>query len=64
MPSSKLKNKLKFEAIGVPWEIEAFDQSIDLGLEASILNRIEVFDKDYSRFRSDSWVRHLARRQS
>jgi len=54
-----------FEAIGTRWRIdideeigdEAKDQLLRL-----VLDRIAVFDKDYSRFRDDSLVAEMARR--
>lgn len=62
MPSTKLKTKLKFEAIGVPWEIEIFDKPLELTTKKAIQARIEEFDQTYSRFRSDSWVAELAKK--
>ncbi len=60
MPSTKSRTKLKFEAIGVPWEIEIFDRSLDSATKTAIQDRIDTFDKTYSRFRSDSWVAEVA----
>lgn len=54
-----------FEAIGTRWRID-IDQAIDDEAKDSllrlVLDRIAVFDKDYSRFRSDSLVAEMARR--
>lgn len=53
---------ISFEAIGTAWEVELFSDLKDHGgerlkkLEASISQRIETYDKTYSRFRSDSLV--------
>lgn len=60
MPSTKSRAKLKFEAIGAPWEIELFDGVITADLEKEIRACVEQFDATYSRFRSDSWVSKLA----
>lgn len=55
-----MKNtKLVFEAIGSHWVIDIFDFPKSLSpekLEKIILDRIEIFDKTYSRFRKDSLV--------
>lgn len=58
------KTPVRFEAIGTQWQIDFPD-----GLLASkqekilreIAERIKTFDKDYSRFRSDSLVSQIAR---
>lgn len=49
--------RFDFEAIGTVWNIvcEA-DQLAAPGLARLIADRISQFDKNYSRFRSDSWV--------
>ncbi len=55
---------LKFEAIGTHWQIDIYDE-ISAEKEAEILkcirDRIEIFDKDYSRFRDDSLVMEMAK---
>lgn len=54
---------LKFEAIGTTWQIdieESFSKEKELQLLEKIKNRIDVFDKDYSRFRSDSLVTKMS----
>ncbi len=67
-PSSKSDLKLKrntfsFEAIGTHWQIDYVpSQSSTEKLERSILNRIETFDKTYSRFRDDSLVTAVSQR--
>jgi FAD:protein FMN transferase len=49
--------QLKFEAIGTKWVIDCFDvQTPKKDLLKKIKNRIETFDKTYSRFRRDSLV--------
>jgi thiamine biosynthesis lipoprotein len=51
--------RFDFEAIGTAWQIDIYQ---DLSVEAKdsifsqIQNRIEIFDKTYSRFRADSLV--------
>jgi thiamine biosynthesis lipoprotein len=45
-----------FEAIGTHWKIEYYFQGQALEIEKIIKERIEQFDKNYSRFRSDSLV--------
>lgn len=55
--------QFKFEAIGTSWKIDIFDQissESELTLLDKIKTRIEVFDKDYSRFRSDSLVTKMS----
>jgi FAD:protein FMN transferase len=49
-----------FEAIGTYWTIEA--ERLGPDVRRRIAERIEVFDKDYSRFRSDSHVSRMAKR--
>lgn len=49
----------QFSAIGTHWQIDIFqelDSSLELALKNNVLERIEKFDKTYSRFRKDSWV--------
>jgi thiamine biosynthesis lipoprotein len=75
MQSNKLSNKLQklssaeiacqfeFEAIGTHWIIDLYGftkGSLLSKLEKSILERIELFDLTYSRFRSDSLVMNIA----
>jgi thiamine biosynthesis lipoprotein len=73
MPSTKLKTKpkpdfkgliLEFEAIGTFWSIK-LDQQLSKTEETSlskvIQDRINLFDKNYSRFRSDSLVSQMAK---
>lgn len=50
---------LKFEAIGTPWSIETASKLPD-ALQQKIHERIELFDKTYSRFRDDSLVAKLS----
>ena len=48
-----------FDAIGTHWEIETFETLNDI-VKKKILDRIEIFDKTYSRFRTDSLVSKIA----
>lgn len=61
-PSKPLKpkpHKLSFDAIGTSWTVES-DLLNDTS-RASIQRVIEVFDHNYSRFRKDSLITHIAR---
>jgi thiamine biosynthesis lipoprotein len=67
VPSSKSSNKprhsitFEFDAIGTHWSIELFDRdTLPDGLAVAIRQRIDIFDKDYSRFRDDSLVAEMA----
>lgn len=54
-----------FKAIGTTWKIDIFETiSSERGADVynQIMDRIEVFDKDYSRFRSDSLVTEISKR--
>jgi thiamine biosynthesis lipoprotein len=78
MHSNKLSNKpkpkaltlagntIQFEAIGTIWLI-TIDQTISktrlTGLSDIIKKRIDQFDRDYSRFRSDSLVTSISKRE-
>jgi len=58
-----MTQSISFEAIGTSWQIDFYD---DLSLESFeelqtiIKERIDVFDRTYSRFRSDSLVTRMA----
>lgn len=55
----------RFEAIGTQWQIDLPDgllASKRENLEKLIADRIEVFDKHYSRFRSDSLVTEISKK--
>lgn len=49
----------RFDAIGVPWEIVT-PAELSGGVQAAVLELIDRFDTDWSRFRSDSQVAKLA----
>jgi thiamine biosynthesis lipoprotein len=49
-----------FEAIGAPWRIDTPDDLSD-AQRGAIADRIERFDRDWSRFRADSRVSRIAR---
>lgn len=61
---SKLKpslhRKFAFEAIGTQWEIEIGGNIAATQVLNSVKVRIEAFDKNYSRFRSDSLVTKMS----
>ncbi len=57
MPSSAV---WEFEAIGAPWRIDTPDDLTALQRD-SVHERIERFDRDWSRFRADSVVTRIAR---
>lgn len=67
MHSKKLEPKLKlrefsFEAIGTHWHIE-YEAVIDASvIEQVVRDRIELFDKAYSRFRDDSVITRMSKR--
>lgn len=50
----------RFEAIGTHWEIETTD-ALPESLMAAVSAEIERFDREWSRFRSDSDVSRLGR---
>jgi thiamine biosynthesis lipoprotein len=50
---------LDFDAIGAPWQIETAD-ALPASLIEAIFNRIDKFDADWSRFRTDSLVARIA----
>ena len=49
-----------FDAIGVPWRIDTFE-TVPESTRAAVSGRIDRFDRDWSRFRSDSLVAEMAR---
>lgn len=51
---------MRFEAIGVPWEIETA-APLDDAARNAVLERIEAYDRAWSRFRPDSLVSRIAR---
>ena len=54
----------EFEAIGTHWNIEIKDEisdSRESDIFASVRNRIDVYDKHYSRFRADSLVTEMSK---
>jgi thiamine biosynthesis lipoprotein len=56
-----LKHNYSFEALGTKWAIET-DDEVSSSLKKSIQDRIEEFDKVYSRFREDSLVTDIAKK--
>lgn len=63
MPSVTSKNKprLSFDAIGTQWSIET-SKPIDDATQTLIMQRIDDFDRTYSRFRDDSLVNEIAQK--
>ncbi len=58
-----MPNSFKFEAIGTHWKINIFDSAPQVEFSAlleKIQKRIEIFDKNYSRFRVDSLVTEMS----
>ena len=51
---------MRFEAIGVPWSIET-PEPLDAEVRRAIHERIEAYDRNWSRFRADSVVSRMAR---
>ncbi len=54
-----LKYSLTFEALGTAWSIETATP-LNPSLQSEVLQFLEEFEKIYSRFRSDSFVRRAA----
>jgi thiamine biosynthesis lipoprotein len=52
--------RFDFDAIGTSWQIETSRQ-LDPLTRAAVLDRVESFDRAYSRFRADSLVTAIAR---
>ncbi|MBI3888897.1 FAD:protein FMN transferase [Candidatus Nomurabacteria bacterium] len=53
-----------FDGIGTKWQIDIFEDLSEIDqdkLLARVKNRIEVFDKNYSRFRDDSLVTKMSK---
>ena len=59
MPGSARPHELRFDAIGTGWQIDT-DTPITPELEAAIADRVERFDRAWSRFRDDSLVARIA----
>jgi thiamine biosynthesis lipoprotein len=56
--------ELQFEAIGTKWEINSYEavaSDAKAEITRDVMARIEQFDKDYSRFRSDSLITAMSR---
>jgi thiamine biosynthesis lipoprotein len=59
-PAEDTPSALSFEAIGTAWRIESADV-IDAEARRAIEDRIESFDKTWSRFRDDSLISRISR---
>lgn len=55
----QLGASLSFDAIGAPWQIDTAEP-IGSTTEAALRNRIETFDRTWSRFRDDSLVTRIS----
>lgn len=58
-----LQSTFSFDAIGTHWQIDlypAFPTEHFLQIQSAVLERIETYDKHYSRFRHDSLVSRMA----
>lgn len=58
-----MNTHFSFEAIGTHWNIDIFQdcsQEQQAGVFALLREKIESFEKTYSRFRTDSWVAQIA----
>lgn len=53
-------SRWRFDAIGVPWEIET-PTPLAEPLRTAVLDRIDAYDRAWSRFRTDSLVARIAR---
>jgi thiamine biosynthesis lipoprotein len=60
-PSAIEPGVMEFEAIGTSWRIDA-DVSLSPSARADVLDRIDRFDREWSRFRNDSLVAEIATR--
>ncbi|MFA6463557.1 MAG: FAD:protein FMN transferase [Candidatus Paceibacterota bacterium] len=61
-----MSSKFSFDGIGTKWIIninEDISKEKELLLLELIKKRIELFDSTYSRFRNDSWVSELSRKE-
>lgn len=50
----------RFDALGVPWRIDT-EQPIPHAVRAAVSERVEAFDRAWSRYRDDSLVARIAR---
>jgi thiamine biosynthesis lipoprotein len=56
---------INFEAIGTSWRIDIYEslaENVAAAIEEKIKKRIDVFDRDYSRFRNDSLVHSMSKK--
>ena len=57
--------QFNFDAIGTKWQIDLYkdlDKEKEVDILSQIQSRIEIFDKTYSRFRSDSLVNKMSKK--
>lgn len=57
-----LDHQLHFEAIGTAWQIDLYNLDVFLvpEIEKLILDRIQLFDQTYSRFKEDSVIKKIS----
>ncbi len=63
--SRAIGTSFEFEAIGTAWQIELFDDVSQLDIKSiktAVLQRIDEFDRNYSRFRTDSLVTTMSQK--
>ena len=64
-PSPNETARFEFQAIGTSWNIHIYDaisKTAEEKLFSEIKNRIDIFDKTYSRFRNDSLVSEISKK--
>ncbi len=59
MIADPLPNAWRFDALGTPWRIDTEDPLAD-EVRAAVAERVERFERDWSRYRADSLVTRIA----
>lgn len=59
LPSNLRPHELRFDALGTRWQIDTAEP-IDAAMTTAIADRVESFDRAWSRFRDDSLVARIA----
>ncbi len=60
MITDPLPHAWRFDALGTPWRIDTVDP-LPAEVRAAVRDRVERFDRDWSRYRDDSLVARIAR---
>ena len=60
MISDPLPHAWRFDALGTPWRIDT-EHPLPDDVRAAVADRVERFDRDWSRYRGDSLVARIAR---